>query len=145
MKGETSGHILKLVRVRADCDRDALLATVEATGRVCHTGDYTCFETGRRYTLDFLQSVISERLHNAPEGSYTASLSLEKAKRKVMEEAYEICTARSRKESVWEAADLFFHIVLLLSKEGIMIDEVYAELDRRHKEEHGKKKRFEED
>ena len=142
MKGETSGNTLRLVRLRADCDRDALLATVEPAGPCCHRGDYSCFETGRRYTLGFLQSVIEERLEAAPEGSYTASLSIEKIKRKVMEEAYELCTARSRDERVWEAADLLFHATLLLTKEGISVDEAFAELDRRHKEDHAKKKRF---
>ncbi|MDR2509308.1 MAG: bifunctional phosphoribosyl-AMP cyclohydrolase/phosphoribosyl-ATP diphosphatase HisIE [Spirochaetaceae bacterium] len=142
MKGESSGNTLRLICLRADCDRDALLAVVEPAGHVCHTGDYSCFETGRRYTLQFLQSVIESRLQNAPEGSYTASLSLEKIKRKVMEEAYEICTAKSREETVWEAADLFFHAVLLIAKQGISVDEVLDELDRRHKEEHGNKKRF---
>ncbi|MDR3301624.1 MAG: phosphoribosyl-ATP diphosphatase [Spirochaetaceae bacterium] len=142
MKGETSGHTLKLLRLRADCDRDALLATVEPTGGVCHTGSFSCFETGQRSTLTRLQALIEERLRSAPAGSYTASLSTDKVKRKVMEEAYELCTARSRAESVWEAADLFFHAMLLLSKEGIKLEEVLAELDRRHKEDHAKKKRF---
>lgn len=142
MKGETSGNVLRLLKLRADCDRDALLAVVEPAGPVCHTGDYTCFQTDRRYTLQYLQSIIFDRLKNAPEGSYTASLPLEKIKRKVMEEAYEICTARSREETVWEAADLFYHVALLISKQDITVDEVFDELDRRHKEEHGRKKRF---
>jgi phosphoribosyl-ATP pyrophosphohydrolase/phosphoribosyl-AMP cyclohydrolase len=142
MKGETSGNTLRLVRLRADCDRDALLATVKPSGPCCHRGDYSCFETGARYNLGFLQSVIEARLAAAPEGSYTASLSVEKIKRKVMEEAYELCTARSREERVWEAADLLFHATLLLSKEGIAVEEAFAELDRRHKEDHAKKKRF---
>jgi phosphoribosyl-ATP pyrophosphohydrolase/phosphoribosyl-AMP cyclohydrolase len=142
MKGETSGNTLALVRVRADCDRDALLATVRPAGPTCHTGAYTCFDTGRRYTLAFLQEVIAERLRDAPAGSYTASLTLDKAKRKVMEEAYELCTARNRDETVWEAADLLFHTILLLSKEGVNLDEALAELDRRHKEDHAHKKRF---
>jgi phosphoribosyl-ATP pyrophosphohydrolase/phosphoribosyl-AMP cyclohydrolase len=144
MKGETSGNTLRLLRLHADCDRDALLATVEPSGPCCHLGDYSCFETGKRYSLGFLQSVIEERLASAPESSYTSSLSVEKIKRKVMEEAYELCTARSREELVWEAADLLFHATLLLSKEGVSIDEAFAELDRRHKEDHAKKKRFSE-
>ncbi|MDR2864566.1 MAG: phosphoribosyl-ATP diphosphatase [Spirochaetaceae bacterium] len=142
MKGESSGNTLKLLRLRADCDRDALSALVRPTGPVCHTGAYSCFETGQQYSLGYLQSVINERLSALGSDSYTASLSTDKVKRKVMEEAYEICTARSRDESVWEAADLFFHTILLLSKEGIAIDEVLAELDRRHKEDRAKKKRF---
>jgi len=143
MKGESSGNVLKLLKLRADCDRDALLAAVEPAGPVCHTGDWSCFETGRQYSLSFLQEVIEERIRMSPDCSYTASLSVEKVKRKVMEEAYEICTARDRAESVWEAADLFFHIMLLLTKEGIGLKEVLEELDRRHKEDAANKKRFE--
>jgi phosphoribosyl-ATP pyrophosphohydrolase/phosphoribosyl-AMP cyclohydrolase len=142
MKGETSGNTLKLISLRADCDRDALLATVSPNGGVCHTGAYSCFETGRRYTLEYLQEVIEQRIATAPAGSYTASLTSEKAKRKVMEEAYEICTARSREETVWEAADLFFHTILLMSREGVCFNEVLDELDRRHKEDAANKKRF---
>ncbi|MDR2481393.1 MAG: bifunctional phosphoribosyl-AMP cyclohydrolase/phosphoribosyl-ATP diphosphatase HisIE [Spirochaetaceae bacterium] len=142
MKGETSGHTLQLLRLRADCDRDALLAIVNPDGSVCHTGDWSCFETSRRMTFQYLQEIIETRLKTAPEGSYTASLSIDKVKRKVMEEAYEICTARNREETVWEAADLFFHVLLLMSKHGISVDEALNELARRHKENPGKKKRF---
>jgi phosphoribosyl-ATP pyrophosphohydrolase/phosphoribosyl-AMP cyclohydrolase len=143
MKGETSGRVLRLLRLRADCDRDTLLATVVPTGGVCHTGAWSCFQTGRSWTLEYLREVIDERLRSAPAGSYTASLSIEKVKRKVMEEAYELCTARTRSETVWEAADLFFHAILLMSKEGVTVDEVLSELERRHKEDSAKKKRFE--
>ncbi|MDR2841707.1 MAG: bifunctional phosphoribosyl-AMP cyclohydrolase/phosphoribosyl-ATP diphosphatase HisIE [Spirochaetaceae bacterium] len=133
MKGETSGNTLQVLRLRADCDRDALLAIVRPIGYVCHTGQYSCFETGRQYTLQYLQDVIKDRLKNAPEGSYTASLTDERVRRKVMEEAYEVCTAEKREEVIWEAADLFFHTMILMSKEGVSIDAVLAELDRRHK------------
>jgi phosphoribosyl-ATP pyrophosphohydrolase/phosphoribosyl-AMP cyclohydrolase len=143
MKGETSGNVLRLLRLRADCDHDTLLATVAPAGAVCHTGAYSCFQTGRAWSLRHLQEVIDGRLRSAPAGSYTASLSTDKVKRKVMEEAYELCTAGERAESVWEAADLFFHTVLLMSKEGITVDEVLSELERRHKEDSAKKKRFE--
>jgi len=142
MKGESSGNVLKLLKIRADCDRDALLATVEPAGPVCHTGEWSCFETGRAYSLNYLQEIIEERIKTAPPGSYTASLSIDKAKRKVMEEAYELCTARDYSESVWEAADLFFHAMLLITKEGITFKEVLDELDRRHKEDSANKKRF---
>ncbi|MDR2521446.1 MAG: bifunctional phosphoribosyl-AMP cyclohydrolase/phosphoribosyl-ATP diphosphatase HisIE [Spirochaetaceae bacterium] len=133
MKGEHSGNVLRLLRLRADCDHDALLATVEPAGPVCHTGAWSCFETGRRYTLDYLQSVISERLQNAPAGSYTASLTSERVRRKIMEEAYEVCTARGTDEVIWEAADLFYHTAVLLAKEGVPVCDVLGELDRRHK------------
>ncbi|GMO25417.1 MAG: imidazole glycerol phosphate synthase subunit HisF [Termitinemataceae bacterium] len=133
MKGEHSGHTMQLLRLRADCDRDALLATVQPHGGVCHTGAYSCFETGKRYTLQHLQEIVFERLKNAPADSYTAKLTDERVRRKVMEEAYEVCTALKRNEIVWEAADLFFHTLVLMSKEGVSVEEVFDELDRRHK------------
>jgi phosphoribosyl-ATP pyrophosphohydrolase/phosphoribosyl-AMP cyclohydrolase len=132
MKGENSGNTMSLVRLRADCDSDALLATVEPRGPVCHTGAWSCFETGRRYTLQYLQEIIEERLRDAPAGSYTASLTDERVRRKVMEEAYEVCTAKTHDEVVWEVADLFYHAIALMSKEGASIDEVLDELERRH-------------
>jgi phosphoribosyl-ATP pyrophosphohydrolase/phosphoribosyl-AMP cyclohydrolase len=133
MKGESSGNTMKLLRLRADCDRDALLAVVEPRGPVCHTGAWSCFETDRRYTPQYLQEIINERLRTAPAGSYTASLTDERVRRKIMEEAYEVCTARNKDEFVWEAADLIYHTLTLLSKENVYIDEVLDELDRRHK------------
>jgi phosphoribosyl-ATP pyrophosphohydrolase/phosphoribosyl-AMP cyclohydrolase len=133
MKGESSGNTMKLLRMRTDCDRDALLAVVEPRGPVCHTGAWSCFETDRRYTPQYLQEIINERLRTAPTGSYTASLTDERVRRKIMEEAYEVCTAKNKDEFVWEAADLIYHTLTLLSKENVCIDEVLDELDRRHK------------
>jgi phosphoribosyl-ATP pyrophosphohydrolase/phosphoribosyl-AMP cyclohydrolase len=133
MKGESSGNTMKLLRMRTDCDRDALLAVVEPRGPVCHTGAWSCFETDRRYTPQYLQEIINERLRTAPAGSYTASLTDERVRRKIMEEAYEVCTAKNKSEFVWEAADLIYHTLTLLSKENVCIDEVLDELDRRHK------------
>jgi phosphoribosyl-ATP pyrophosphohydrolase/phosphoribosyl-AMP cyclohydrolase len=132
MKGEDSGNTMRLLRLRADCDRDALLAVAEPRGPVCHTGGWSCFETGRRYTLQYLQEIIDGRLRDAPAGSYTASMTDERVRRKVMEEAYEVCIAKTREEMVWEAADLFYHTAALLSKENVRFDEVLSELERRH-------------
>ena len=131
MKGENSGHLLRLLRLRADCDRDALLATVEPAGPACHTGAWSCFQTKRRFTMERLQQIISERLATAPAGSYTASLTPERVRRKINEEAYEVCTAKGRDEVVWEAADLLYHAAVLLSQEGVKIADVLNELDRR--------------
>lgn len=132
MKGETSGNTLKLVRLRADCDRDALLATVEPAGPTCHTGEWTCFGD-RRYTWDFLQSVVAERFRNPTPGSYTATLDDERVREKVMEEAEEVCTAKNRDEVVWEVADLLYFTTVLMTRAGVGVSEVMAELDRRHK------------
>jgi phosphoribosyl-ATP pyrophosphohydrolase/phosphoribosyl-AMP cyclohydrolase len=133
MKGETSGNLLKLLRMRADCDRDALLATVESAGPVCHTGAYSCFGLDRRYTMEYLQSIIADRFRNPSPGSYTATLNDELVRRKVMEEAYEVCTAKARNEIVWEAADLLYFTTALITRAGISLQEVLDELDRRHK------------
>lgn len=133
MKGENSGNTLKLLRFRADCDRDALLATVEPAGPVCHTGDWSCFDTNRRYTWQYLQSIIAGRFRNPAPGSYTATLDNELVREKVMEEAEEVCAAKTREEVVWEAADLLYFTTALITREGVTVDEVLDELDRRHK------------
>jgi phosphoribosyl-ATP pyrophosphohydrolase/phosphoribosyl-AMP cyclohydrolase len=133
MKGENSGNVLKVLRLRADCDRDAILALVEPAGPVCHTGAFSCFGTGRRFTWEFLQRVIAERFANPPPDSYTATLNDERVRRKLMEEAYEVCTAGARNEIVWEAADLLYFATVLMTRAGVTVAEVLAELDRRHK------------
>ncbi|MDR1443363.1 MAG: phosphoribosyl-ATP diphosphatase [Treponema sp.] len=133
MKGEHSGNTLTLLRMRADCDRDAILAVAEPTGPVCHTGAFSCFDTGRRYSLEFLQEIITGRLRNPSPGSYTAALDDELVREKVMEEAEELCKAGNHDELVWEAADLLFFTTVLMTRAGIKVDEVLAELDRRHK------------
>jgi phosphoribosyl-ATP pyrophosphohydrolase/phosphoribosyl-AMP cyclohydrolase len=133
MKGESSGNTLKLLRLRADCDRDALLALVEPSGPVCHTGAWSCFGPGRRYTWEYLQEIIAERFRNPLPGSYTATLDEALVREKIMEEAGELCTARGRDEIVWEAADLLYFTTVLMTRAGVRVGEVLDELDRRHK------------
>jgi phosphoribosyl-ATP pyrophosphohydrolase/phosphoribosyl-AMP cyclohydrolase len=133
MKGEHSGNTLKLLRMRADCDRDAILATVEPAGPVCHTGAFSCFETGRRYSLEFLQALIAGRFRNPSPGSYTATLDDELVREKVMEEADELCRAAGHDEIVWEAADLLYFATVLITRAGVSVEEILNELDRRHK------------
>ncbi|MFP3041030.1 phosphoribosyl-ATP diphosphatase [Treponema primitia] len=133
MKGESSGNTLKLLHLRADCDRDAILAVVEPAGPVCHTGAWTCFETGRRYTWEYLQAIIAERFRNPAPGSYTATLDDELVREKVLEEAEEVCTAKTHDEIVWEAADLLYFTTALITRSGVEVGEVLDELDRRHK------------
>jgi phosphoribosyl-ATP pyrophosphohydrolase/phosphoribosyl-AMP cyclohydrolase len=133
MKGENSGNVLKLIRLRTDCDRDALLAIAEPAGPVCHTGAWSCFTTNRDYTLQFLQNIIMERFRNPVPGSYTATLDDELVREKIMEEAKELCEAKTHDEIVWEAADLFYFATVLMTKAGVTIDEILDELDRRHK------------
>jgi phosphoribosyl-ATP pyrophosphohydrolase/phosphoribosyl-AMP cyclohydrolase len=133
MKGENSGNVLKLVRLRADCDRDAILAVVEPAGPVCHTGDWSCFGVDRRYTLEFLQSIIADRFKNPQPGSYTATLDDKLVREKMMEEAEELCLAKTHDELVWEAADVFFFATALATRAGVKMEEILDELDRRHK------------
>jgi len=133
MKGENSGNVLQLIRLRADCDRDALLAIASPAGPVCHTGAWSCFATNRDYTLQFLQNIIQERFRNPAPGSYTATLDDELVREKVMEEAKELCEAKTHEEIVWEAADLLYFATVLMTKANVTIDEILDELDRRHK------------
>jgi len=133
MKGENSGNVLKLIRLRADCDRDAILATAEPAGPVCHTNAWSCFATNRDYTLQFLQGIIKERFRNPAPGSYTATLDDDLVREKIMEEAKELCEAKTRDEIIWEAADLLYFSTVLMTRAGVSIQEILDELDRRHK------------
>ena len=133
MKGENSGNVLKLIRLRADCDRDALLAVAEPSGPVCHTGAWSCFETNRKYSWEFLHGIIQERFRNPSPGSYTATLDDDLVREKIMEEAKELCEAKTRDEVIWEAADLLYFSTALMAREGVTVQEILDELDRRHK------------
>jgi phosphoribosyl-ATP pyrophosphohydrolase/phosphoribosyl-AMP cyclohydrolase len=143
-KGETSGHTLQLVSVAADCDRDSLLVRAHAMGPTCHRNTVTCFGDGtppRSDGLGFLaqlQTVIADRIAQNPEGSYTAKLYSQGVKRmaqKVGEEGVEVALAAQggdNTELVGEAADLLFHLALLLRARGLSLDAVAAELSARH-------------
>ena len=133
MKGETSGNTLKVIRLRADCDCDAILAVVEASGPVCHSGAWSCFSTNRRFTLEYLQSVIKDRFRNPSPGSYTATLNNDLVREKLMEEAEELCEAVTRDEIIWEAADVLYFTSALITRAGVSIEEILAELERRNK------------
>ena len=133
MKGENSGNVLKLVKIRTDCDRDALLATAEPAGPVCHTGAWSCFSTDREYTLKFLQSIIADRFRSPAPGSYTATLDDDLVREKIMEEAKELCEAKNNDEIIWEAADLFYFATVLMTRAGVTMSEILDELDRRNK------------
>ena len=129
-KGETSGNRQKLIKLRVDCDRDTILATVDQTGPACHLGNYSCFGD-RKFTLDQLYQVIEDRFNNPPPGSYTATLNNKKVREKLLEEAAELVEAKSREDIIWEAADVLYFLTVLLQKQGITIDDVLMELHRR--------------
>lgn len=135
-KGETSGHFLEVKKLRVDCDRDTVLATVVPHGGVCHTGSFTCFgaEADEASSLERLYQTISERFANPKPGSYTATLDDKRVREKVMEEAGELCEAPDRDEAIWEAADLLYFVSVLMYKEKVSWKDVLDELDRRHKE-----------
>lgn len=135
-KGETSGNFLQVVKMRADCDRDCILATVFPTGPACHTGSWTCFTSapGEPSSMGRLYSIIADRFANPKPGSYTATLDAKRVREKIEEEAEELCEADTKDDVIWEAADLIYFVNVLLYKEGVTWKDVYDELDKRHKE-----------
>lgn len=134
-KGETSGNFLEVVRMRVDCDRDAVLATVRPRGPTCHTGAWSCFSTtaDRPYSLAYLESVIADRFANPRPGSYTATLTAERVREKIEEEAEELIEAEGKADVVWEVADLLYFMNVLMYREGVTWKDVLGELDKRHK------------
>jgi len=139
-KGETSGNRLRLHAIAPDCDRDALLVTADAEGPTCHTGETSCFASDDPFFPLGLERVIADRATADPADSYTASLFAQGVRRiaqKVGEEGVEVAlaaTAGDRAELVSEAADLAYHLTLLLSRQGVSWKEVGDELERRHRD-----------
>ena len=137
-KGETSGNLLDLVDIRTDCDRDALLVTARPRGPTCHTGSASCFGDDVAPFLSNLARTIASRAGADPASSYTARLLAEGVKRiaqKVGEEGVETALAAvagDRAELESEAADLVYHLLVLLEASGSSLDSVIAELRRRH-------------
>ncbi|MCX7944519.1 MAG: phosphoribosyl-AMP cyclohydrolase [Deltaproteobacteria bacterium] len=129
-KGEESGNIQNVIRIRADCDRDSILSTVYQKGCACHTGSYSCFGD-RIYDIYELYEIIEERIKGGDPNSYTASLTEEKLREKIVEEALEVVRAVDRKDKIWECADVLYFLAVFMAKEGIGLDEVFSELRRR--------------
>jgi phosphoribosyl-ATP pyrophosphohydrolase/phosphoribosyl-AMP cyclohydrolase len=161
-KGETSGHVQRITEVRLDCDADAVLYRVEQTGPACHTGAPTCFsavigaEAGRvpsgwlgsknethedpgGHILSRLAATIARRGVERPQGSYTAQLlegGVSKASQKVGEEAIEVVVAANSEDDgrlASEAADLLYHLLVLLQARGVPLDAVWRVLESRAK------------
>jgi phosphoribosyl-ATP pyrophosphohydrolase/phosphoribosyl-AMP cyclohydrolase len=148
-KGETSGHTQQVTEIRLDCDGDTVLYRVRQTGPACHTGARTCFVSrlerdqvragpdGGGHVLERLRGVIGARAAERPEGSYTVTLldkGAAKISQKVGEEAVEVvvaANAESPDRLASEAADLLYHLLVLLEAKGVSADAVWDELERR--------------
>ncbi|MEN2998001.1 MAG: bifunctional phosphoribosyl-AMP cyclohydrolase/phosphoribosyl-ATP diphosphatase HisIE [Brevinematia bacterium] len=143
-KGETSGNYHDVVSISLDCDKDTLLVKVRPAGPTCHTGSYSCFDreemsVSTSEIITEVYNVILERKAKMPEGSYVAKRmkeGLDKILKKVSEEAGEFIIAsknQSKKETVYELADLLFHSLLVLAYLDIPIEKLYEELRSRRK------------
>ncbi|MBR1402086.1 MAG: bifunctional phosphoribosyl-AMP cyclohydrolase/phosphoribosyl-ATP diphosphatase HisIE [Prevotella sp.] len=151
-KGETSGNYLNLVSIQNDCDNDTLLVKVHPCGPTCHTGTDTCWgEENTRNPLDFLtvlQDFIEKRHEEMPDGSYTTKLfkdGVNKIAQKVGEEALEtvIEAVNGNKEKLtYEASDLVYHLLVLLTSKHLRIEDIASELAKRHDPEWDKHRRI---
>jgi phosphoribosyl-ATP pyrophosphohydrolase/phosphoribosyl-AMP cyclohydrolase len=149
LKGETSGNYQHVVSITADCDRDALLVLVKPDGPACHLGTESCFDypvwrSGTRapFSPEGLMDLLRGRREDKPEGSYTTYLfekGLDKILKKVGEESTEVIIAAKagdRRETIYEIADLAYHVMVLMTEAGISLDDVRDELASRHVIDH---------
>ncbi|HET7423962.1 MAG TPA: bifunctional phosphoribosyl-AMP cyclohydrolase/phosphoribosyl-ATP diphosphatase HisIE [Gemmatimonadales bacterium] len=150
-KGESSGHVQRVVEVRLDCDGDAVLYRVDQTGPACHTGERTCFSTVLSegepvpgadpggHPLSRLATTIARRAEARPDRSYTVQLldrGVAKIAQKVGEEAVETvvaATAEDEARLTAETADLLYHLLVLLHARGVPLEQVWSELERRER------------
>ena len=139
-KGETSNHFLMVNEVKIDCDNDTLLIKASPAGPVCHTGADTCFnENNSSFSLEKLESIITERKNNPSDSSYTSSLfskGINKIAQKVGEEAVELVIESkddNEEKFLNEAADLLYHYLVLLRAKNHKLEDVVNVLAKRHK------------
>lgn len=140
-KGETSGNFLNVVSILNDCDNDTLLIKVNPVGPVCHTGADTCWNEENENPIMFLtelQKFIEKRYQEQPEGSYTTSLfkeGLSRMTQKVGEEAVELVIESMKGDNdrlIYEASDMIYHLIVLLTSKGLSIEDIASELITRH-------------
>ncbi len=149
LKGETSGNYQHVVSITADCDRDALVVIVEKDGPACHLGTDSCFNDQvwqsaelSEFSLEGLMALLRGRKEQLPEGSYTTYLfqkGLDKILKKVGEESTEVIIAgkaEDKRETVYEIADLAYHVMVLMTEMGITLEDVHRELASRHVIDH---------
>lgn len=148
-KGETSGNVQHIVSITADCDGDALVVEVVKDGPACHTGEESCFhnpmflsEELKPFSYEGLYRLIAGRKTEPKEGSYTTYLfakGLDKILKKVGEECTEVIIAgkaEDKEETIYEIADLCYHVMVLMVQSGISLEDVTRELSRRHVVDH---------
>lgn len=131
-KGETSGNTQKLISVKFDCDKDAILFKVLQKNNACHTGSYSCFNE-KDFCLNDLYSVLCERINDMSKDSYTSKVAGDEKLlyEKIIEEANEVINYTDRDNLVWEIADLTYFIMVMMAKKGILMQEIVDELGRR--------------
>ena len=149
LKGETSGNYQHIVSITADCDNDALVVVVEPDGPACHTGTTSCFtkevfqsENRHEFSYESLMELIRGRKTEQKEGSYTTYLfqkGLDKILKKVGEECTEVIIAAKdddKKETIYEVADLAYHVMVMMIQVGISLEDIHKELASRHVIDH---------
>ncbi len=149
LKGETSGNYQHIVSITADCDRDALVVMVEPDGPACHKGTFSCFEEKvfeseerHEFSLESLMGLLKGRKEEMKEGSYTTYLfqkGLDKILKKVGEESTEViiaAKAEDKAETIYEIADLAYHVMVLMIEAGIDLADIHRELASRHVIDH---------
>ena len=148
LKGETSGNYQHIVSITADCDMDALEVRVKKDGPACHTGEESCFhnpilgEKADKFQLEGLYQLLLSRKKELPEGSYTTYLfqkGLDKILKKVGEESTEVIIAgkaEDKAETIYEIADLAYHVLVLMVQMGISVADIRSELDSRQRIDH---------
>ena len=149
LKGETSGNYQHIVSITADCDNDALVVMVEKDGPACHKGTDSCFtkplwesDELSEFSLESLMELIKGRKTDKKEGSYTTYLfekGLDKILKKVGEECTEVIIAAKdddKKETIYEVADLCYHVMVMMIEMGISLEDIHRELASRHVIDH---------
>ena len=145
LKGETSGNYQHIVSITADCDGDALVVVVDKDGPACHKGTDSCFndlifqsENRSQFTTEGLYELLEGRKKDLPEGSYTTYLfqkGIDKILKKIGEESTEViiaAKANDKNETVYEIADLMYHVMVMMVEMGISVDDIKTELASRH-------------